>query len=351
MFTWICPQCGREVPPAYTECPDCAAKAAGAAPPAPPPAPPQQPLYQPPPVQAGMPVPPQPYPPYPPQQQYPPYAPQQQYPPYAQNPQYPPPPYQQPPQPPYQQPQQPAFQQPVYQQPAYQQPVYQQPQYQPPPPPPPPPPLAAAPPPPPSAPVPIAEPLAVSTLPPVHSAPGMSSLFGAPEPPPQKGFSGLPTWLLTIICTAGFVAVVAFGYWLMGSHSSTTAVANVESPAARPGASTNPWQKFIEVSGLRLVEDPKNKGKILAKFIVTNHSSGDLTGLAGNVTIWASTKRSEEDAQGTFSFITDVPAYGYKEITTPLTTKLKVYELPDWQNVTNDLQITAPSAGGSGGLQ
>src|SRR5690242_4534694 len=23
MFTWICPQCGREVPPAYTECPDC----------------------------------------------------------------------------------------------------------------------------------------------------------------------------------------------------------------------------------------------------------------------------------------------------------------------------------------
>ena len=335
MFTWICPQCGREVPPAYTECPDCAAKAAGAA--APPPAPPQQPAYQPPPAQAGMPVPPQPYPPYPPQPQYAPYA---------QYPQYPPPPYQQPPQPPYQQPQQPAFQQPVYQQPAYQQPVYQQPQYQPPPPPPP----AAAPPPPPPP-----EPMAVAPPPPpppqVHSAPGMSSLFGAPEPPPQRGFGGLPTWALTIICTAGFAALVAGAYWLAGSHSSTTAVANVESPAARPGASTNPWQKFIEVSGLRLVEDPKSKGKILARFIVTNHSPGDLTGLAGNVTIWASTKRSEEDAQGTFSFITDVPAYGSKEVTTPLTTKLKVYELPDWQNVTADLQITAPSAGGSGGLQ
>src|SRR6185295_1165819 len=26
MFTWICPQCGREVPPAYNECPDCTAK-------------------------------------------------------------------------------------------------------------------------------------------------------------------------------------------------------------------------------------------------------------------------------------------------------------------------------------
>jgi len=26
MFTWICPQCGREVPPAYTECPNCTKK-------------------------------------------------------------------------------------------------------------------------------------------------------------------------------------------------------------------------------------------------------------------------------------------------------------------------------------
>jgi hypothetical protein len=36
MFTWICPDCGREVPPSYTECPDCAErkKAAVAAGPA-----------------------------------------------------------------------------------------------------------------------------------------------------------------------------------------------------------------------------------------------------------------------------------------------------------------------------
>jgi len=25
MFTWICPKCGREVPPSHTECPDCKA--------------------------------------------------------------------------------------------------------------------------------------------------------------------------------------------------------------------------------------------------------------------------------------------------------------------------------------
>src|SRR5215831_1395773 len=33
MFTWVCPQCGREVPPSYTECPDC--KNAAANPPQP----------------------------------------------------------------------------------------------------------------------------------------------------------------------------------------------------------------------------------------------------------------------------------------------------------------------------
>src|ERR1700733_1605601 len=34
MFTWICPTCGREVPPAYDACPDCAARAKAGQPPA-----------------------------------------------------------------------------------------------------------------------------------------------------------------------------------------------------------------------------------------------------------------------------------------------------------------------------
>ncbi len=58
MFTWICPKCGREVGPSYSECPFCAELTAKAAPPpAPAPlppyvyAPPQQ-QYAPPPTQA-----------------------------------------------------------------------------------------------------------------------------------------------------------------------------------------------------------------------------------------------------------------------------------------------------------
>jgi len=287
MFSWICPQCGREVPPSYTDCPDCAAKgrtpAADPAQPAAnmPPAPetaPQPPYYMQPPPQAAGPAPypqaagaPPQYAPYPQQyapQQYPP----QYGPPQGQYPQYAPPP----------------------------------PQYQPP--------------------------------PPQYQAPPRQY-----APPPSATGRRLPTWLLTVI-----VAVVAAGalwglYSLLGTHGGSQAAAppsNVESPAAKAGAKTSPLQKYIEVSGIRFFQETK-KG-IGVKFTVTNHSDADASGLAGNVTIWARTKSSEEDAVGTFAFTADVPPQASKEVSAPLTTKLKMVDLPDWQFVVTDVQITAP---------
>jgi len=268
MFSWICPRCGREVPPSYTECPDfkgqeAAAPAAVAAPPQQPPpppgyAPPAQPVYQ-----------------APPQQQQAAYQ--------------PPPGYQQghqaPPQQAYYPPQQPAYQPSPQQRPAY-----------------------------------------------------------AGQRP--RGAAGLPTWLLTVLFAFAFVGLVAAVYWAVGyfrgGGNSVTATppANVESPAAKPGAKTSPLQKYIEVSGIRFTEDAKKKLQV--KFTLTNHSDADVSGLAGNVTIWGRTQKSEEDAVGTFSFSGDIGPQTSREFTAPLNTKLKVYELPDWQNVTTDLQITAP---------
>ena len=282
MFSWICPQCGREVPPSYTECPDCVAK--GKLPPSPavdpaqPPAnvpppqqPPPQPVYVTQPVQQSASA---PYAPYPaqygqPQQQYAP--PPQQYPQYAPTGQYP-----QPPQPPY-------------------------------------PPHAQYPP-----------------------------QYAPPPAPPRR--AGLPTWLLTAAFTLAFVGLVGGIYWLVGSSRGGQAAgppSNIENPAAKPVAKTSPVQKYVEISGIRFTEDAKKKN-IGVKFLVTNHSDADLSGLAGNVTVWARTNKSEEEPVGTFSFTADVPPDASKEVTAPLTTKLKMYELPDWQNVTTDVQITAP---------
>jgi hypothetical protein len=242
MFTWICPQCGREVPPAYTECPDCS-KADKASVPV---------------AEAG--------------------APSAAAPPATYAPPQPVPPQQPPPPPQQQQPQ--AGQ-------AYVRP------YQPPPP----------------------------------AAPG-----------------GLPTWLLTLLFAFAFLGLGAGIYWLVGYFrgSGTAPAAAVESPAAKPGAKVNPYQKYIEISGVRFLEDAKKKPQV--KFVVTNHSGADINGLTGNVTIWGRTRKSEEEAAGSFQFTTNIGAWESKDMTVPLTTKLQMIELPDWQNTSTDVQITGPAA-------
>lgn len=149
--------------------------------------------------------------------------------------------------------------------------------------------------------------------------------------------------------TIGFIVVLAgvvYGaYLLVGSSHGTAGpspAATVESPAAKPGAKTSPYQKYIEITGLRFIEDARKRPEVT--FIIVNHSGAEIEQLAGNVTVWGRTRTSEEEATGTFSFKTKLGANQSREMTEPLTTKLKFYELPDWQNVSTDIQITVPGA-------
>ena len=103
---------------------------------------------------------------------------------------------------------------------------------------------------------------------------------------------------------------------------------------------SNPLQKYVEVVGIRLVTE---KQKPVAKFIVVNHSGSEIPNLEANVTLWASTSRSEEDSIGSFSLkVAGLEANGSQEMSAPLKTKLKPYEMPDWQNATAEVQVTSP---------
>jgi hypothetical protein len=159
-----------------------------------------------------------------------------------------------------------------------------------------------------------------------------------------------------VVFALAFVGLVFGIYWIVqvarGTGQPGKPVASVESPAAKSGAKTNPLQRYIEVAGVRFVQDAKKK--TMAKFLVINHSEADFSGLAGNVTIWGRTQKSEEDAEGTFSFTTNLGPLESKEVSAPVNSKLQIYEMPDWQNVTLDLQITAPvpeASPGSGAPQ
>ena len=82
--------------------------------------------------------------------------------------------------------------------------------------------------------------------------------------------------------------------------------------------------------------------KMQARFLVVNHSTTELEDLNANVTLWASTAKSEEEPVGTFPFkIGRLGPNESKELTAPFKTKLKIYEVPDWQNMNADLQVNA----------
>jgi hypothetical protein len=270
MFTWICPQCGREVPPSYTDCPDCAAKAKPPEPPAPEPPPqyqPPPPQYQPPPPQYQ---PPQQYqaPPqyqYPPQQQYPPQPPRQYQPPYE---------------------------------------------------------------------------------PPQPQAPPEPPKFYVP-PPERSGLAAIPTWLMSILFALVFGGVVFGAYSIWQGLKKEPSATSQDSAPANPsavtatGAGNNPLLKQIEVAGLRLTQNKAKKTEI--RFLVVNHSGGEVQDVAGTLSLRARTSKRDEEPIGACAFkLPSLGPYESKDMVCILNTKLKVYELPDWQNLEAQLQITSP---------
>lgn len=206
--------------------------------------------------------------------------------------------------------------------------------------------------------------------PPPQYAPQQS--YAPPTPPPQQAYaaqpqhpqhaapapwaptvtrSGPPTWVAAI----GFAAIlilVGGGIWFFvlrtpDSGSNAPAAKTADAPAAASTgaasgqAGANPYQNYVEVVGIRMITEDK---KPVAKFVVVNHSSAEIDNLEANVKLSASTSRSEEDSVGSFSFrIPEIDGNSSKDMTAPLKTKLKMYELPDWQKTNVVVEITSPA--------
>ena len=111
-----------------------------------------------------------------------------------------------------------------------------------------------------------------------------------------------------------------------------------ESATAVPGAAAkkpHPLAKFLEIVGIRWVEDAKQKAKM--QFIVVNHSAADLPELKMLITV---------KAGGNVLFevpftVSSIGPYESKEFSAPIQTALKGYELPDWQFIKAEFEITS----------
>src|SRR6266851_1473852 len=105
-------------------------------------------------------------------------------------------------------------------------------------------------------------------------------------------------------------------------------------PPEPPGAATpvgkHPLTKYIELVGFRLTEAAA--GKLSVKFAVVNHSEADIGDLAVKVKL--TTTAAKPGDQPVAEFDAKVPSLGpqeIKDVSASATTKLRIYELPDWQ--------------------
>jgi hypothetical protein len=158
----------------------------------------------------------------------------------------------------------------------------------------------------------------------------------------------MPGWALTVLFALGFVVVLGGGYFAYqgltqkkeAPRPATPSLAPLELPSAAE-VKAHPMTRYIEVTGLRLTEDAKQRAFV--QFLVVNHAAAEITGLAANVSLKAVTAKGEQEPVGTF--VLKIPLLGpyeSKELKGTVDTKLRVYELPDWQFLRADFQITSP---------
>lgn len=103
----------------------------------------------------------------------------------------------------------------------------------------------------------------------------------------------------------------------------------------------HPLAKYVELSGFRLSE--AGGGKLKIKFVVINHSLADIGDLGVKVRLTASAAKPDDPPIAVFD--AKVPTLGPEEIqdvTATVATKLRGYELPDWQFLKAEFEITSP---------
>ena len=144
--------------------------------------------------------------------------------------------------------------------------------------------------------------------------------------------------ILVVLCLA--LALIAC--------STPPAADSKDGKKAAPAVSTSavpvkkhPLAKFVELVGFRLSE--AGGGKLRIKFAVVNHSEADLGELTLKVRLIANSAKPEDPPVAEFE--TKIPALGPEEIqdvTASAPTKLRIYELPDWQFLKAEFEILSP---------
>lgn len=137
--------------------------------------------------------------------------------------------------------------------------------------------------------------------------------------------------------------ILLAGLVAMTGCSSSGKQAKPVAAAAAPASSknSNPSAKYIELVGFRVNE--KSPGHLEVQFGVVNHSEADLGEVKMQVTLGTTSAKAGDPPL--VSFPVKVASLGpseMKSVTVDVPTKLRVYELPDWQFLKADFDLTEP---------
>ena len=103
----------------------------------------------------------------------------------------------------------------------------------------------------------------------------------------------------------------------------------------------NPVAKYIELVGFRINE--KSPGHLAIQFGVVNHSEADIGDVKMTINLSTTAAKPGEPPLITFpAMVSKLGPSELKDISAEVPTKLRVYELPDWQFLKADFQITEP---------
>lgn len=159
-----------------------------------------------------------------------------------------------------------------------------------------------------------------------------------PAPPPvvraRPQRRRVPAWLLTVVSAVVFVGVGVAAFMLFRAPREEPAQAAQAAPAfetpavQQAAAQTNPVFRHVELTGLRLTEE---KRRVFLQFVLVNHSAMDLGDLSSKVDLKSIKAGPADPPVGTFEFKTSLGPYEAKNLKVPVDTKLRAYELPDWQ--------------------
>ena len=152
----------------------------------------------------------------------------------------------------------------------------------------------------------------------------------------------LPLWLVSLNIAALFIIA---GVTFLVIHArkrpepTPSPDAALETPTQPSAASeASPILRNLELTGFRLTED--SKLRVILQCVVINHSGADLGDVSAKASLNAITASQALEPVGTFAFRTTLGPYESKDLKVPVTTKMRAYELPDWQFLR--AEITGP---------